>query len=393
VPITDPAAPEPDETETMCCSYYRCTAEGVTEAIGHEWYCDEHAAQCASCNTYFPIDYVYSVDEGIPYVGEYLCSDCGSWCSSCGDVFLYEQYTCDDCSLDEEDNEGHVDGLRGYMHKPPPIFHGAGPLYLGVEQEMEFQTAVGANNVIDWLRGHDPTQSLFYPKHDSSLNNNGIEIVSHPMSPEFAIHEYPWELQGVIGSNSAIPDVEAGLHIHVSRAAFTKYHLWKFTYFHYANPTFIRMIAGRDPSRWGSLDTEPTRKRMTKPGATDFTLGGATLHSTIRKKIPGGGHHRYTAVNLCNEATAEMRYFASTYDPAVLKGYFEYVRALYDFTNMARVRNRKNPDHDLSGLAFRRWAESTGDYPHFINLLTLRDIPMESLGKTANNVGMEWKEQ
>jgi hypothetical protein len=380
------------------CSVYGCpTPPTLLDPQRGDWYCTAHATVCAACATLRGTYYVIEVSEGSDHLGDMVCESCAHYCENCGDYWIIDVDECDSCrnavdyDEDEDGEYGEVSGLRSYGYKPEPIFHGEGPLYLGVEQEMEFSTGSGARAVMNWLGEYDRSSSLFYAKHDGSLSQNGIEIVSHPMSPEWAVNDYPWELQELIGSNGGIPDRHAGMHIHVSRDAFTDYHLWKFVYFHYANPTFVERIAGRDPSQWASLNSKPTRKRMTKPGAVDIAVGDRALHTSIRSKQ--GGHIRYTAVNLSNRTTAELRYFASTYDPAVMKGYFEYVRALYEFTKIAKVRNRKDPSRDLSGLSFRQWAEASGDYPHFMNLLTLRGIPMESLGKTVNNAGMEWKEQ
>ena len=388
--------PEPTAADVPRCASYGC-AQTPVHTEHSTSFCVEHIETCAICGTVHGSYWINQLEGGERY-DEWACEDCAHSCEDCGEFwFLADQRRCDDCQydyehgVDEDEGYGEVDGLLSYGHKPQPIFHGEGPLYLGVEQEMEFHTGAGARAVMEWLRDHDPDRDLFYPKHDGSLSMNGIEIVSHPMSPEWALNDYPWELQDLIRDNGGVPDRNAGLHIHVSRDAFTDYHLWKFTYFHYANPIFVEKIAGRDPSQWGSLASKPTRKRMTKPGAVDIMVGDKALHTSIRTKR--GDHIRYTAVNLTNRTTAELRYFASTHDSAVLKGYFDYVKALYAFTNIAKIRNRKDPSRDLSGLAFRQWAEASGEYPHFMNLLTLRGIPMTSLGKTANNTGMEWKEQ
>ena len=64
----------------------------------------------------------------------------------------------------------------------------------------------------------------------------------------------------------------------------------------------------------------------------------------------------------------------------MLRGYFDYLKALYQYTLEAKVRNRQHPERSLSGLAFRKWAVESGNYPHFARLMELRTISMESLG-------------
>ena len=381
------------EDPTVACSSYRCRNETPESEVlidpynGDAW-CDEHIMACARCGELRGEPYTQGVVDGTRFVGAWLCNDCYTPCSGCGAV-IYGMERCSDCSEEDVDEEDEVEGLHSYSYKPVPIFRGSGPLYLGVEQEMEFESGREAAEVLRYIRNLDT--ELLYVKHDGSLSMNGMEIVSHPMSPDYAINEYPWGLQTAIAQNGGVPDNNAGLHIHVSRSAFSKYHLWKFTYFHYANPQFVAAIAGRTSEQWASLGSHPARRRITKPGAVDIAVGDDSLAKQVRRKT--GTHSRYTAVNLCNEHTAELRYFASTYDPEVLKGYFDYVKALYAFTNIARVRNRKDNSRDLSGLAFRKWAVESGDYPHFTRLLEIRGIPLTSLGKTVNNVGMTWKEQ
>ena len=132
------------------------------------------------------------VDSGESHSGETVCSNCAHACTGCDEYWLTDSARCEDCQYerdhpdddDWEENDGDVRGLLSYSHKPFPIFHGDGPLFLGVEQEMEFHTNAGARAVLAWLADHDPNMELLYAKHDGSLVQNGVEIVSHPMSPE-----------------------------------------------------------------------------------------------------------------------------------------------------------------------------------------------------------------
>ena len=64
--------------------------------------------------------------------------------------------------------------------------------------------------------------SLAYCKHDGSLDD-GFEIVTHPMSLEYQLHEMPWDevlreaiAQGYLSHQAGT----CGLHVHVSRKAF-----------------------------------------------------------------------------------------------------------------------------------------------------------------------------
>ena len=79
-------------------------------------------------------------------------------------------------------------------------------------------------------RGEDPEETAseikckqIYCKHDGSLEDNGVEIVTHPCSLEYHTHELGWEQ--VIGTARS-HDYEShnagtcGLHVHVNRTFF-----------------------------------------------------------------------------------------------------------------------------------------------------------------------------
>lgn len=365
-------------------------------------------ALCSACGTVCSVcdEVQYTEDTEIITAGDSLhervCSNCAHWCYRCDAVWiLNELETCLACQLtpeEDDDDDEYEDsdsdgaGVHSYNYRPTLVFHGTGPLYLGIEQEMEFPSASNSSAVLEYLRTIDRQEQLFFVKHDGSLHSNGLEIVSHPMAPEWALTDYPFELQQTLREQRGIPNGNAGIHIHVSRDAFTRYHAWKFTYFHYANPAFVQAIAGRDPSQWASLKATAAKRRMTKPGAVDIAVNGMSISSAIRNKWRGG--ERYTAVNQRNEATMELRYFASTTSTEVLRGYIDYVRALYEFTKIARVRNRKDSKRDLSGLAFRRWAAAEERFPDLMWLLENRSIGTDtSMGSVAVPTGMEWKSQ
>jgi len=319
----------------------------------------------------------------------YYCEDHHRYCPNCGNEPVgLDTSRCWDCR-DEYDDDDYEDSpvslgtpsFVSYSYKPDPNFHGDGPLYMGVEHEMEFERGSGRDAVMQLAAELAP--DLFYFKHDSSLTRNGCEFITHPMSPDYAINEYPHDVVRAMAANGGIPDDNAGIHIHLSRAGFaTSYHMWKFLHFHYANPVFVKALAGRD-SHWAQFTSRSAPRRMTKGGAVDLMVSDVSLADMARKYKRGGDavYERYLAVNVQNAATIELRYFSSTVDPEVLRGYFDYVKALFEFTRIAKVRNRANPSKALSGLAFRQWAEASGDYPHFMRLLSIRSInPSVSLG-------------
>lgn len=151
---------------------------------------DTYYARCADCDRLVDLDELYYLDED-SYTG---------YCESC-----YHQQI-------------HGNGVRSYCYKPLPIFYGAGPRYLGVELEIDNGGESDQNaNLIEMAANAD--HDHIYIKHDGSLND-GLEIVTHPMSMEYHRHEMPWKriIHKAIdlGYTSHKPGT-CGLHIHVNR--------------------------------------------------------------------------------------------------------------------------------------------------------------------------------
>ena len=69
--------------------------------------------------------------------------------------------------------------IKNYSYKPEPIFYGSGPLYLGVELEIDKggEEDSNAQKLLDIANEND---ERIYCKHDGSIND-GFEIVSHSL--------------------------------------------------------------------------------------------------------------------------------------------------------------------------------------------------------------------
>jgi hypothetical protein len=115
------------------------------------------------------------------------CGDCGGWNRDdhpCGNA-------CTDDDDDEpggEDDDGEGGRIHDYGYKPWPLFHGTGPLFLGLELEVATplqRRSQAAQTAVSWLG------SLGSLKADDSIGG-GFEIVTHPMG-------YPWALTGFRG--------------------------------------------------------------------------------------------------------------------------------------------------------------------------------------------------
>jgi len=198
-------------------------------------------------------------------------------------------------------------------------------LFFGVEIEIERDrnSSVFRNreNLIDQIASVFGTHYI-YGKKDGSLTN-GFEFVTHPYTWKwYTENKYRFnnlfsssKLSGFKVSNNC------GIHIHLSKKAFTSVQLYKFIDFvnKEKNLNFISKIAGRSISTNGYC----------KPFMDNCTV---KVLAEIAKKKNNLDFHRYTAVNLTLPNTVELRIFKGTMSPNVFFRYQEFAHSLYTFT-------------------------------------------------------------
>lgn len=125
------------------------------------------------------------------------------------------------------------------------------------------------------------------------------------------------------------------VHVHMSKKAFTTYHLYKFIDFINipTNITFINKIAGRD------IRETTYCSPFIKP---DFSKKDNTKTlAEIAKRKNNCDFSRYTAVNLSKENTVEVRIFNGTMEPQIFFSYIEFLYSLFLFT-------KENSLHDCT---------------------------------------------
>jgi len=167
-----------------------------------------------------------SREHAIEHDSEFYCSNCFDihfrYCANCdaiirsSDAFYYEDESyCDNCY-----NKIH-EYIKCYDYKPDPIFFGKGEKYMGVELEIDDggEDSKNAKRIIEVA---NTIGEHIYIKHDGSLDE-GIEIVTHPMSLNYHINSMPWKdilskarNLGYLSHNTET----AGLHVHVNKTFF-----------------------------------------------------------------------------------------------------------------------------------------------------------------------------
>lgn len=301
-----------------------------------------------------------------PYTLNELCPDCGVTCTGCLSRFYYPDLTfvdgrpfCDDCyqpcsvcdrptpygSWDDYDRWICSDCrynrqlIQSYGYTPFLHFHGDGGYdepFMGFELEMEvphlqMNADEAASHALE-----DIAEDIAYLKSDASIDY-GFEFVTHPMTFEWAMKNFPFqkfqELRelGIRSFNTRT----CGMHIHMDRRAFKNAHLWKFTHLHYRNPRAFMTLAQRFNSSWATFEEDER---------------GNIIKYIKKEQYP---NTRYTAVNLTNDETIELRYFRGTLHPGGVKRNLQWAHACYHYTK--QLTTRDCIDGALTWKSFRKW--------------------------------------
>lgn len=283
--------------------------------------CDDCAFTCADCSNRFDA----SGDECTNASDDRICERCAEDYYSCDDcgctVHVDDAQSTDDATYcrscypahNEDEDE---DGIHDYGYKPSPTFNRAigetvCNMYFGVEIEVEGGREA---SIVD--------NDAFYCKNDGSLSN-GFEIVSHPGS--FAW----WGAQSLDfmpklarAGYRSYDTTTCGMHIHVSRSAFTNAEIARLAKFFRNSAQFIYKASRR-----------ASRSAMDQWARVDI---GDDAH--IERKVNDRQScARYEALNLTPTHTIEFRLFRGTIDvPAVKRNIaFTYTLCQYAKTSGA----------------------------------------------------------
>lgn len=289
--------------------YYRCHHCDHTFKLG-----DEHR-----------FEFSHPDNSITPYV---LCPTCKAHlhqCTACGHHFFelrdrvnQRRGLCRQCFEDRST-------IRQYSHKPMPRFKTADKLekirsdklMTGFENELENEGGT-INEDIAAALTDAMGEGFLYCKRDGSLNN-GFEIVTHPFS-------WAWYVQNrnkleVMTRRAYEMGMRAmpscGLHIHMSKAAFTHgqiYKFWKFMYDRKNRPFVVLVSRRGGENHYSSFNSEDLDKA-----------------ALVGKTKMNASHDRHSAVNGTGQHTVEVRVFRGTHQPIELFAAIEFVYALYEF--------------------------------------------------------------
>ena len=269
------------ETETLLCAdcgdrIWRNNNEGSSDVPLCETCYYEDYTRCTRCGELLHNDNAYylSDDDDDPY------------CLDCRDQLLYAE-------------------IHSYSYKPSPIFYGDGPRYFGVELEID-NAGEDADSAGKLLAIGNRGGERIYCKHDGSLDE-GFEIVTHPMSLDFHLHEMPWleilEKAAQMGYLSHKANT-CGLHVHVNRTTFGNTES--------EQEAAIARVLYFFEKFWEEL-LKFSRRTQRQLDHWAARYGYKEKPKDILDHAKGhNSAGRYTAVNLTNRDTVEFRMFRGT---------------------------------------------------------------------------------
>ena len=183
--------------------------------------------------------------------------------------------------------------------------------------------------------------SLAYCKHDGSLDD-GFELVTHPLSLEYQLHEMPWDevlheavSMGYLSHQAGT----CGLHVHVSRKAFGDSYD--------EQDSAIARVLFFVECHWRELlrFSRRTQRQMDQWAAR---YGYRDQPHEMLEHVKKGSGSRYTCVNLTNCDTIEFRMFRGTLKLNTLLATLQMVNRICD----AAIFLSDDELHDLSWSSF-----------------------------------------
>ena len=237
--------------------------------------------------------------------------------------------------------------IHNWSHKPRPLFRGTGPLHFGLELEVTFGSAIPGARCAEWF-----LRDLGYLKHDSSVE--GFEIVTHPMSYPWFSRNFPFEMLPELARNGGvILPRNNGLHVHVSRAGFSGASLaYRWMMFMYRNSREVERLGGRH-SQYASFDSSNRRGQFFHLKNTLLREKGG-YPDPESDDIEQDSFSHYAAINNMPRETYEVRVFAATLDPEVLKSRVQLVAASIEYARGMRAKDITR-EHAWDWAAFAKW--------------------------------------
>lgn len=273
------------------------------------------------------------------------------------DVYYWEstgEYHNSPENEDEDEDEKSI-LINSYSYKPTPKFCSMSydtkeTPFLGIELEIERRNS---NSIKHGELAELIKNEHWYFKNDGSLTD-GFEIVSHPLTFNYlnSAKESILNSLRIISDNgyNSYNANTCGIHIHISKKAFTTWQLYRFLKFFVENKEFIIGISQRKLDKlqkWANIEDDNNSELIYK----------------AKKK--GGNSARYVAVNLQNNATIEIRIFRGTLNGQSFYKNIEFVYSLFMYT-------KENNEISLQG--YKDYISNSCDYSNLKKFIKLKNL-------------------
>ena len=305
--------------------------------------------ECLNCREFeCPCCVIRAVDD---YRDRPYCSSCASdaftQCEGCSDWYRDAAYGgyCDDCrpesEWDDDDDEDSYCGLiNDWDYTPYLTFYGDGPTYLG----MELEVSINGDRMAAAAAVTDRSDAI-YLKSDSSIDY-GFEMVTHPCSHEYFANTFDWGVLDDLARHGG-DGYGNGIHVHVSRKAFdSPAHTFRWMRLIYRNAAAVSAVARRNPNQWGSFTSHKIARFK------DFAKGDKR------------SSERYSAINVQNDATFEVRVFRGSLNKQEVMAALDLVAASVEYTRNLTVPAIMNGGWTWPG--FMAWVKDDGRYPALV---------------------------
>lgn len=301
---------------------------------------DELTVTCSACKRDVPISTIADMNDRIFSNSTYICVGCAEeqfdLCGRCGRYYA-SQCRC----FNPEAGMGNWDAKP---IKETKLAIGDEKLFLG----MEFEVTSSSDRDSDITNIGRKFKTIAYCKHDGSVWN-GFEVVTFPISPEYLMKHldlfeamFNYMTQRKMKASTVLPQTN-GFHIHMSKAAFSNFHLDKFIDFFYNNFRLVGYVSERawtNIFRWSPLYTKLEELKGQKSNPD-----------------------KHIAVNLKNPLTVELRFFKGCIGKRKFLKNVQFALSAYDFTKMVNQKDLTEENY----LNFIR--ENEQNYPELVRFL------------------------
>lgn len=270
--------------------------------------------RCGHCEETVRILDAVTINDGQRFCQNCVDEHCFT-CEQCDGVFLDEHHGGTNlCAACRSENQNWI---RAYNTKfSKLLFNGVAgcdhtKLYLGVELEVDstgLDTVIPKRDVSDFV-----SDKRFMFKHDGSLGEAGMEVVTQPCTLEYHKTEMPWKKLLEVLDNYGYDEhcARAGLHVHVNRSFFGK---------NRSLPE-LKLLALIN-------NTEDIWKEIVGRGGCGFSKTDDRLSRIKSFRIFVEEYGRRTCVNVLNDQTIEFRIGATTVCPTTLFLRLEFIDAV-----------------------------------------------------------------